>query len=260
MRTAQKELYGYGEVRWGFVQTSVAMTDIGRRRKVNQDYVYASDQPVGNLPNLYIVADGMGGHRAGDLASSYAVQKLVESVKRSTDTRPALILQKAVRYANFRLYEKSGESEEYQGMGTTLVALTICEDGALAVNIGDSRLYEVTKTGIRQISEDHSLVAELVRGGEISPQEARRHPDKNIITRALGIQEETEMDLFPFHVEKGNRYLLCSDGLSNMVEDAELCRLIQKEKPIYEIGGELILEANRNGGTDNIAVVLVEIE
>lgn len=242
------------------MQTSVAMTDIGRKRKVNQDYVYASDQPVGNLPNLYIVADGMGGHRAGDLASSYAVRTMVDSVERSSDTRPALILQKAVRYANYRLYEKACENEEYQGMGTTLVALTICEDGALAVNIGDSRLYEVTQKGIRQISEDHSLVAELVRTGELTPQEARKHPDKNIITRAVGIQEETEMDLFPLHVEKGSRYLLCSDGLSNMIEDEELCRLIQQEKQVSEIGAELVLKANQNGGTDNIAVVLVEIE
>lgn len=242
------------------MQASVSMTDIGRRRKVNQDYVYATDWPVGNLPNLYIVADGMGGHRAGDLASSYAVQKTVEAVSRSVDSRPALILQKAIRYANFRLYEKAGENEQYRGMGTTLVALTVCDDQALAINIGDSRLYEVTGFGIRQISEDHSLVAELVRQGELSPQEARRHPDKNIITRALGIQEEAELDLFSFHVEPGNRYLLCSDGLSNMVEDTELCRLVQQNKNLYDIATDLISAANRNGGADNIAVVLVEIE
>lgn len=239
---------------------SVAMSDIGRRRKTNQDYVYASDGPVGNLPNLYIVADGMGGHKAGDLASSYAVEKMVEAVERCADTRPALILQKAVRYANYRLYEKAGESEAYYGMGTTLVALTINGQEALAVNIGDSRLYEVTRREIRQISEDHSLVAELVRKGELSLQEARRHPDKNIITRALGIQEEAEIDLFPFHAERGNCYLLCSDGLSNMVEDEEIHRIIQSRTELYEVGGELILEANRNGGMDNISVVLVEIE
>ncbi len=242
------------------MQTSVAMTDIGRRRRINQDYVFASDEPVGNLPNLYIVADGMGGHRAGDLASSYAVEKVVEAVRRCQDARPALILQKSIRFANYQLYRMAVENEEYHGMGTTLVALSICGDEALAVNIGDSRLYEVTYGGIRQISQDHSLVAELVRKGELSPSEARNHPDKNIITRALGIQEETEMDLFPFHVERGSRYLLCSDGLSNMVEDAELCRLIQGDHALYEIGGRLILEANKNGGTDNIAVVLVEIE
>lgn len=242
------------------MQTSIAMTDIGRRRKVNQDYVYASDQPVGNLPNLYIVADGMGGHRAGDLASSYAVEKVVEAVERCREERPALIFQKAIRYANHQLYQLSQEHEAYYGMGTTLVALSVHEGEALAVNIGDSRLYEVTPEGIRQISEDHSLVAELVRKGELTPREARNHPDKNIITRALGIQEDAEIDLFPFPVKRGNRYLLCSDGLSNMVEDTELCRLIQKKKALDEIGGRLILEANKNGGTDNIAVVLVEIE
>ena len=208
------------------MQTSVAMTDVGRVRKVNQDYVYASDTPVGNLPNLYIVADGMGGHKAGDLASSYAVQTIVEAISRSVETRPALILQKAIRYAN----------------------------------IGDSRLYEISQKQIRQISEDHSLVAELVRKGELSATEARRHPDKNIITRALGIQDEAQIDLFPFRVETGNRYLLCSDGLTNMVEDTELCRLISQKKDISEIGAELILKANKNGGLDNIAVVLVEID
>lgn len=242
------------------MQTSVAMTDIGRRRKVNQDYVYASDQPVGNLPNLYIVADGMGGHKAGDLASSYGVEKLVEAVRRSMEVRPALILQKAVRYANYCLLEKARESEEYRGMGTTLVALTINGEDALAVNIGDSRLYEVSHGEIHQISEDHSLVAELVKKGELSREEARKHPDKNIITRALGIQEEAEMDLFPFRAEPGNRYLLCSDGLSNMVEDTELCRMISRPQALFDIAGRLILRANENGGTDNIAVVLVEIE
>ena len=242
------------------MQTSVAMTDIGRKRKVNQDYVYASDAPVGNLPNLYIVADGMGGHRAGDFASSYAVEQIVRSIQRSTETRHALILQKAVRYANFCLYEKSMEYEAYQGMGTTLVALTVFGSEALAVNIGDSRLYEISKEGIRQISEDHSLVAELVRKGELTPGEARRHPDKNIITRALGIQEEAEVDLFPFHADSGSKYLLCSDGLSNMVEDEDLFRIIRQDKDLQEIGGELLMKANRNGGLDNIAVVLVEID
>lgn len=239
---------------------SVAMKDIGRRRKMNQDYVYASDQPVGNLPNLYIVADGMGGHRAGDFASSYAVKKVVEAAGRCQEERAALILKKSIRYVNHKLFEKSMESEAYHGMGTTLVALCVGEGEALAVNIGDSRLYEASRMGIRQISEDHSLVAELVRKGELSPQEARIHPDKNIITRALGIQEEAEVDFFPFSPKKGNRYLLCSDGLSNMIEDERICELLQQDKSLNEIGGQLLLEANRNGGLDNIALVLVEIE
>ena len=237
-----------------------AVTDVGQVRSMNQDFIFALTEPIGSLHNLFIVADGMGGHRAGDFASSYAVQQIVESIRRSTETRPALILQKAVRYANYCLYEKAEEYEAYQGMGTTLVALTVFGSEALAVNIGDSRLYVVSEDGIRQISEDHSLVAELVRKGELTPGEARRHPDKNIITRALGIQEEAQIDLFPFHVDDGNRYLLCSDGLSNMVEDEELFRIIRQDKDIQEIGGELLMKANRNGGLDNIAVVLVEID
>lgn len=242
------------------VHTSIAKTDIGRRRSVNQDYVYASDFPVGHLSNLYIVADGMGGHKAGEVASSYAVEKVVEAVKRSVDVSPALILQKAIRYANYCLYEKSKEKEEYRGMGTTMVALTLCEEQALAINVGDSRLYEISEDKIYQISDDHSLVAELVRKGELSAWEARNHPDKNVITRALGIQTEVEMDVFSFPVKKKNQYLLCSDGLSNMVEDEELHHIIRQEKPLCDIGQELIRKANENGGVDNIAVVLVEID
>ena len=220
---------------------SFSLTDVGQVRSQNQDYVYASDLPVGNLPNLYIVADGMGGHRAGDLASSYAVQTIVESIEKSTETRPALILQKAVRYANYRLFEKAAEREEYQGMGTTLVVLTVYGNEALAVNIGDSRLYEISGGEIVQISEDHSLVAELVRKGELSPVEARRHPDKNIITRALGIQDEAQLDLFPFHVEPGDRYLLCSDGLSNMVADEEIQKILGDSPDIVQSGRQLSL-------------------
>ena len=234
------------------------MTDIGRRRKVNQDYVYASDRPVGNLPNLYIVADGMGGHKAGDLASSYAVQKVVEAVQRCADTRPALILQKAIRYANYRLYEKAGESEDYYGMGTTLVALTVYRHEALAVNIGDSRLYEVTADGIRQISEDHSLVAELVRKGELSPGEARNHPDKNIITRAMGVKEDVEADIYEYRLHKGDLILMCTDGLSNMVEDEDMFDIVKSARDIVEAVLMLIEKANSNGGKDNIGVVMAE--
>ena len=237
---------------------SVAMTDIGRRRKVNQDYVYASDRPVGNLPNLYIVADGMGGHKAGELASSYAVQKMVEGADRCLDTKPALIFQKSVMYANYKLFEKSMEKEEYQGMGTTLVALTVSGGEAVAVNIGDSRLYEISRMGIRQISQDHSLVAELVRRGELNPRDARTHPDKNIITRALGIQKEVELDLFAFPVEQGNRYLLCSDGLTNMLDDEKIKQILELPAlSLQEKAEKLIEQANLAGGSDNITVLII---
>ena len=237
-----------------------AMTDVGRRREVNQDYVYVTDRPIGPFPNLLTVADGMGGHKAGDFASSYTVNVLKDELKKTPMDKPEEILRSVVSIANHKLIEAASRDIKLEGMGTTLVVLTVYKDEALAANIGDSRLYEISQKQIRQISEDHSLVAELVRKGELSATEARRHPDKNIITRALGIQDEAQIDLFPFRVETGNRYLLCSDGLTNMVEDAELCRLISQKKDISEIGAELILKANKNGGLDNIAVVLVEID
>ena len=240
------------------MQTSVAMTDVGRVRKVNQDYVYASDTPVGNLPNLYIVADGMGGHKAGDLASSYAVQTIVEAISRSVETRPALILQKAIRYANYRLYEKSEEREEYHGMGTTLVVLTVYKDEALAANIGDSRLYEISQKQIRQISEDHSLVAELVRKGELSATEARRHPDKNIITRAIGGYDTVEAEMFSVDLKPNDCILMCTDGLSNMVEDADILKIVKSAPDIETAAKNLVAAANANGGKDNITVMIIE--
>lgn len=238
---------------------SYATTDIGRKRQLNQDFIYLSEVPVGNLPNVFIVADGMGGHNAGDYASRYAVETLVEEIEISFEKNPVKILGRAIDRANRMIRQRAREDISYSGMGTTMVIATFIGRYLEVANVGDSRLYVISDR-IRQITQDHSLVEEMVRMGGIDRASARNHPDKNIITRALGIQEETEIDLFPFHVEQGSRCLLCSDGLSNMVEDTELCSLIQQKKGIYEIGGELILKANQHGGTDNIAVVLVEIE
>ena len=144
-------------------------------------------------------------------------------------------------------------------MGTTLVAVTVVGYYAYVANVGDSRLYISGEQGLVQITRDHSWIAEMVMRGELSKEEARNHPDKNIITRALGASEEVDIDFFDVQLEEKNRILLCSDGLSNMVEDTELCRIISQEKDLSEIGAELILTANGNGGLDNIAVVLVEI-
>lgn len=236
-----------------------AMTDVGRRREVNQDFVYVTDEPIGPFPNLLVVADGMGGHKAGDFASKYTVEVLCRELKKTALDKPADILLHVVGIANHELIKAANTDIKLEGMGTTLVAATVIGNTLYFSNVGDSRLYLINDK-IRQISKDHSLVEEMVRLGGIKAEEAKNHPDKNIITRALGIQEEAEIDLFPFHVDPGNRYLLCSDGLSNMVEDTELCRLIQGDENLYDVGCRLILEANRNGGMDNIAVVLVEIE
>ena len=237
-----------------------AVTDVGRERSVNQDYVYYSLTETGSLPNLFLVADGMGGHKAGDMASRYTVETFVSLVQDSTLKDPVSIINNAVTQVNRRLLQKAAESENYEGMGTTLVAATVYDNILRVANVGDSRLYIFNQEDITQITRDHSLVEEMVSMGEINREQARNHEKKNIITRALGIQDEAQIDLFPFRVETGNRYLLCSDGLTNMVEDTELCRLISQKKDISEIGAELILKANKNGGLDNIAVVLVEID
>lgn len=235
---------------------SYAMTDIGRTRLVNQDYVFSCMEPIGNLPNLFIVADGMGGHQAGDFASSYSVKKFLESVSLSLQKNPHKIFDDAIRYANRGLLEKSKENPELKGMGTTLVALTILGDKAYVANVGDSRLYCMEDV-LTQITVDHSLVQEMIRLGELTRESARMHPDKNIITRAVGAGKDIRADYFEFTLTNKSVLLMCSDGLSNMVDDAQLAGLLRSAKTPEKIAKKLVETANRNGGKDNIAVIVV---
>lgn len=236
--------------------SSYAMTDIGRTRLVNQDYVFSCLEPIGNLPNLFIVADGMGGHQAGDFASSYSVKKFLESVSLSLQKHPHKIFEDAIRYANRELIEKSRENPELKGMGTTMVALTIVDDKAYAANVGDSRLYLMEKE-LTQITVDHSLVQEMIRLGELTKESARNHPDKNIITRAVGAGKRINADYFEFAFTRDSVLLMCSDGLSNMVDDGQLAVLLKSAKSPEKIGKKLIETANINGGRDNIAVIVI---
>ena len=150
-----------------------SITDTGILREMNQDYFFASDEPVGNLPNLYIVADSKGGHKAGDYASRYTTQRIVASVSRSSGEEPVTILKEAITTANRLLITEAAEDEATQGMETTLVAATIIDGRLYVANVGDSRLYIIGTDGIRQITRDHSLVAEMVRIGEVGAKEAR---------------------------------------------------------------------------------------
>ena len=202
------------------------MKDIGKCREINQDYISVSEEPIGNLPNLFLVADGMGGHKAGDLASEYTVAKVQEAVSKSMQTIPYQILKGAFQYANQKLLEKAGESDSYTGMGTTLVAATVKNDAVYVVNVGDSRLYKIGDK-IEQITEDHSLVEEMVRMGEISKEQARNHPDKNIITKAMGVSDTVEPDYFDTDLQKGECLLMCSDGLTNMVSDGQIKEIVE---------------------------------
>ena len=233
------------------------MKDIGKCREINQDYIFVSEEPIGNLPNLFLVADGMGGHKAGDLASEYTVAKVQEAVSKSMQTIPYQILKGAFQYANQKLLEKAGESDSYKGMGTTLVAATVKNDAVYVVNVGDSRLYKIGDR-IEQITEDHSLVEEMVRMGEISKEQARNHPDKNIITKAMGVSDTVEPDYFDTDLQKGECLLMCSDGLTNMVSDRQIKEIVELRTDLESCVKELIRAANQNGGRDNIAVVLIE--
>lgn len=235
-------------------------SDIGKMRSQNQDSVFASDQPVGKLPNLLIVADGMGGHKAGDFASRYAVEKLVECISNSVYENPLLIVSDAIRVVNRRIYEKSQDYEEYRGMGTTLTLAFIDADSMLHVfQVGDSRLYLVSD-GIRQITQDHSYVEEMYRKGLITRDSEEYQSKKNIITRALGTHDYTAADIFEEPVVPGDILLLCSDGLTNMVGDDVILDTLRRPVSLEQKTDSLIEQANDNGGQDNISVILAVVE
>lgn len=234
-----------------------SLTDVGRQRKLNQDYVFTSEMPVGNLPNLFIVADGMGGHRAGDFASKYAVETVINEVAVAEEKDPVELLRSAMSRANERVHQKASLEEKYYGMGTTMVACVIEDDKLLVANVGDSRLYVMNKE-IEQITRDHSLVEEMVQMGGIDRASARLHPDKNLITRAIGVQETIEIDFFQVELKEGDIILMCSDGLTNMLEDEDIRMILAGQRDIVEKAEELVKAANENGGMDNIAVILIK--
>jgi protein phosphatase len=236
---------------------SFSITDVGKKRKVNQDYVFGEENAIGSLPNIFIVADGMGGHNAGDYASRFCVESVIDSIKNSNQKTPIGIIEIAITNANNLLIEESRKNCDLEGMGTTFVLATIMGDVLYVANIGDSRLY-VIRDDIKQITEDHSLVEEMVKTGEIERKDARLHPNKNIITRALGANSQVVPDFFEVNITKEDTILMCSDGLSNMMDDEDIFRII-KEYPddIEKAASKLIETANEYGGNDNIAIIIV---
>ena len=234
------------------------MTHIGRRRDMNQDYMYTSTTPVGSLPNLFVVADGMGGHNAGEYASRFTVDKVVEVISQNGQQEPVAAMKEALTEANSQLLEEAGADPSKSGMGTTVVAATVIGDLLHVANIGDSRLYVIDHEAIRQITRDHSLVEEMVRLGEMDKAAAKVHPDKNIITRAIGVTRELAVDFFEVKLRPEDMILLCSDGLTNMVEDEEIKEIVLEQKNIVEKAEKLINTANENGGKDTITVILIE--
>lgn len=237
---------------------SYGQTDIGMVRSINQDSIYFSDKPVGNLPNLYIVADGMGGHKAGDYASAYAVSWFVDYAKECSYENPITIMKTGIAKVNDMLLQMSNEHSELKGMGTTFVAAVMIDDKMYVANIGDSRLYVIGQEDTRQITLDHSLVEELIRTGQLDRRKVRFHPEKNIITRALGTGKEAVPDFFEVELQPGEKVLLCSDGLTNMVEDDEIGSIVMRQQFVDRICEQLIDRANYYGGKDNIGVVVIE--
>ena len=236
---------------------SYAITDIGRKRQVNQDFIYLSETPIGNLPNVFIVADGMGGHNAGDYASRYAVETVVDEIGASSERNPVKILGEAIEKANTFVRQRAREDEAYSGMGTTMVVATCIGRYLEVANVGDSRLY-VIRDKMEQITQDHSLVEERVRMGGIDKESARNHPDKNIITRAIGARDYIKTDFFNLELQTGDMVLLCSDGLTNMMDDEAIHRILTENGSLEDRVEKLVETANRNGGNDNISVIVIE--
>lgn len=235
-----------------------SITNIGKKRKLNQDYVYTSEEPVGNLPNLFIVADGMGGHNAGDYASKVTVETIVEIVGASPETEVTRILEEAIQRANTLIRTKASESIDLEGMGTTVVAAACIGERLCVANVGDSRLYVLSGKELRQVTKDHSWVEEMVRRGGLGREEARNHPGKNIITRAVGADDKVKVDFFWVPIKKGDLILMCTDGLTNMLEDVEIRMILEGARDIVEKAEDLVAAANEHGGRDNISVILID--
>lgn len=235
-----------------------SITDVGKTRKLNEDSLYCSDTDVGEFSNLFIVADGMGGHNAGDVASRFCVDDFVRRVSISNEKTLIAKIETSLLETNDAMIAKSLENIDYEGMGTTFVLATIKNDTMYVANVGDSRLYLIHNGSMVQVTHDHSLVEEMVKYGEIQREDARFHPNKNVITRALGVYHHVDIDFFEVTLEAGDMVLMCSDGLTNMVSDNEIGSIINEYKhDIGECGKKLIERANDNGGKDNIAVILI---
>lgn len=239
---------------------SYGRKDIGCVRTENQDQIFCSDAPIGMLHNLYIVADGMGGHKAGAYASKFVTDQLVENARKSQGWDVIAFLENVLKQLNMELLKKGDNDESYSGMGTTTVVASE-KDGILyIVNVGDSRLYHIRNGEMKQITVDHSYVQELIEAGVIGKEEGKTHPNKNMITRAVGAPQSLKVDHFILPLEEGDYILMCSDGLHGMLEDEEIKEIITTgNQTLEEKTKRLVDEAKIKGGKDNIAVILAQM-
>lgn len=240
------------------------MTNIGKRRELNEDSFKICGFEDGAPCGVCVLADGMGGHNAGEIASSTAAEivagELAAEMSKTDEKDVCHSIASAIDFANSRIYEMSLSNPAQAGMGTTLVVAYVKDEQLWIANIGDSRAYVVNSKEICKMTIDHSIVEELVRRGTITREEARNHPDKNIITRALGTEEFVDADYYDYKLSDGETVLLCSDGLTETVRDERIQEIIINETDIEKAVEALVDEANKNGGVDNITVVAFRVE
>ena len=241
---------------------SWALTDQGCVRKQNQDTYKILQLDKNTL--LCVVCDGMGGAKSGNVASQLAADVFVQEMERSwapgtSKDRTSQILQGAVKLANITVFDQSRQIEEFEGMGTTLVAVLIQGKTATVVNVGDSRAYKIDRMGIRQVTKDHSLVQLMVDQGELTPEMARTYPGKNLITRAIGTEPTVVVDVFQLEMEKGDCMLLCSDGLSNQMDDQEILFEVAHGVNKQQCCQRLLDIVMGRGAPDNVTSVLIMI-
>jgi protein phosphatase len=228
-----------------------AASDVGRVRKANEDSYYVRSP-------LFVVADGMGGANAGEVASKIAVDSFKDPLDDAVAPEPRMA--GVVRAANYEIHKKSHSSDEFKGMGTTITALLLGDDELTIAHVGDSRAYRLRGGDLERLTRDHSLVGEMVRRGAITEAEAEVHPQRSILTRALGPEDEVEIDTLSHGVKGGDIYLICSDGLTGMVDEATIAQEMGSGKPLQEVAETLIRKANENGGVDNITVVAFKVD
>jgi len=235
-------------------------TSTGMVRDHNEDVLYHSIEPIGPLPNLFIVADGMGGHNAGEVASAKSLDFSWDFIYNTSPPGDAPdILETAALYANRQVFELSVSNPEYHGMGTTFTACSIKDSTMAVAHVGDSRIYAISPGHITQITTDHTLVDEMVQAGAITKEEAKTHPRRNVIKRVLGYEPEIEVDSTTHDIGHAHSILLCSDGLTDMLSDEEILEITTQDSAINLRAEALVDAANKAGGVDNITVILVDI-
>ncbi len=238
-----------------------AITDRGITRNSNQDYYFVAEDL--EFP-LFIVADGMGGHKAGEIASKMVVETISKYLYDRKDKiienqNILFYIKESIKHANKETYEKALQTEGCLGMGTTVTLAYIGKEAIYLGHVGDSRAYLISENKIEQITEDHSLVNALIKTGDITREEARNHPQKNLITRAVGTEEGIKVDTYIIRYNQGDKLLLCSDGLTNMVDEIKILEIINKEKDLNKANKKLIELAKENGGLDNITLININL-